>query len=261
VLKLLIYLYHLILSSILVGFILFLLFGGVTKFVLLGIWISLFSATYLYLDKLILYLIGAREIIDSDYQTLFQYIKSSSYQNFESYPKVYVYSGFLMKAFVLNSRDEWTIVMDRKLMETLSSEQIKYLINYLVRYKKTNVPWRQTKSMGLNAFFILGIYTLLKKVMFLNVNSYMFKVLSFFLIILFKPIFELVAWTGRSKTTIGAHYSLESIVNINKEMSQPLNFSQYAFSHIQNNISTKEMIIKFIETIPTVESSQVKEVL
>lgn len=260
-LKLLTYLYHLILSSILVVFIIFLLFGGVTKFILLGAWLILFTALYWYLDKLILYLIGAREIIDSDYQTLFQYIKSSSYQNFENYPKVYVYSGFLMKAFVLNSRDEWTIVMDRRLMQNLSSEQIKYLISYLVLYKKTNLPWRQTKSLGLNAFFIIGIYTFLKKILFLNTNSYMFKVLSFFMIILLKPIFELVAWTGRSNIAIGAHYSLESIVNINKEMASPLSISNYAFSHIQNDISTKEMIIRFIETIPTIESSRVKEVL
>jgi len=259
--KILTYIYHLALSTILVAITIFLIFEGLSKFILLGTWFVLFTALYLYLDKLILYLIGAREIIDSDYQTLFQYIKSASYQNFETTPKVYVYSGFLMKAFVLNSRGEWSIVLDRKLMDTLSSEQIKYLIEYLVVFKKTNIPWRQTKSLGLNSFFILIIYSIFKKLFFLNSNSYAFKILSFFTLILLKPLFELVGWTSKSSHKLDCHYSLESIVNINKEMSVPLSFSAYAFSHIQNSINPNEMLVRLIESVPTLESGVVKKAI
>lgn len=239
-----------------------LLFEGLTRNLILGVWVLLFGALYIFLDKVILYIIGAREIIDSDYQTLFQYIKSASYQNFENTPKVYVYSGFSLKAFVLNSRNEWSIVLDRKLMDQLSSEQIKYLINYLVKFNKTSIPWRQTKATGLNCFSIMIIYFFLRKVLFLDNNSYLFKVLAFFNLILLKPIFELIGYVGKSsKSKIKSHYSLESIVNINKEMIIPISFSSYAFSHIQNEINTKEMLVKLIETLPVLELSQVEEVI
>ncbi len=261
--KILVYFYHLFIYSSLFSIMTMLIFEGLARNIILGTWIVLFTALYIFLDKIILYIIGAREIIDSDYQTLFQYIKSASYQNFETNPKVYVYSGFSLKAFVLNSRGDWSIVLDRKLMENLTSEQIKYLINYLVKFNKTSLPWRQTKSIGLNCFSIMVIYFFLRKVLFLNNNSYAFKVLSFFNLILLKPLFELIGYVGRfkSKTKIKCHYSLESIININKEVITPISFSSYAFSHIQNQIQTKEMLVKLIETMPVLEVSQIEEVV
>lgn len=260
--KILIYLYHLTIYSSLFSILVVLTVDGGLRHFVLASWFMAFTILYLFLDKIILYIIGAREIIDSDYQTLFQYIKSASYQNFESTPKVYVYSGFSLKAFVLSSRNEWSIVLDRKLMEQLNSEQIKYLINYLVKFNKTSIPWRQTKSLGLNCFSIMLIYFTLRKIFFLNVNGYPFKILSFFIMILLKPLFELIGVIGRSKNSkIDVHYSLESIVNINKELISPIDFSSYAFSHIQNQIHTKEMLVKLIETIPVLESSKIEEVV
>ena len=260
--KLIAYIYHLTIYSSLFSIITLLLFDGIVRNSILVVWFFLFTALYIFLDKVILYIIGAREIIDSDYQTLFQFIKSASYQNFETTPKVYVYSGFSLKAFVLSSRNEWSIVLDRKLMEQLSSEQIKYLINYLVKFNKTSVPWRQTKSIGLNCFSIMVIYFILRKVFFLDSNSYPFKVLSFFTLILLKPLFELISFVGRlGGKKIQCHYSLESIININKDILVPISFSSYAFSHIQNQIQTKEMLVKFIETMPVLESGLVEEVI
>lgn len=251
-----------IIYSSLFGILVVLSVDGLLRYAVFAIWLIVFTILYLFVDKIILYIIGAREIIDSDYQTLFQYIKSASYQNFESTPKVYIYSGFSLKAFVLSSRNEWSIVLDRKLMDQLSSEQIKYLINYLVKFNKTSIPWRQTKSLGLNCFSIMLIYFFLRKVFFLSSNSYAFKILSFFLMILLKPLFELIAIVGHTrKSNISIHYSLESIVNINRELIIPIDFSSYAFSHIQNEIVTKEMMVKLIETIPVLETSQVEEVV
>src|SRR5690606_6953432 len=100
-------------------------------------------------DKFLLFFLDAREIIDADNYSFFRVIKSSVFNAVDTMPKVYLYSGSQAKAFVLQSRKNWSIAIDRKLLESLSHEEMRALVNFLIENKKSGKAWFQTKSMGI----------------------------------------------------------------------------------------------------------------
>ncbi|MCO4753630.1 MAG: hypothetical protein KC478_04075, partial [Bacteriovoracaceae bacterium] len=157
--KLLVFAYHFLITNIFPAILIFLTFNGALRGGMFILWFCAWVICYLYIDKIILFFLGAREIIDNDFQELFQQLKSETYKRFEKQPKIYLYSGRSLKCFVFDSRNEWSVVLDRKLASRLNSEQTKALVDYLVRYKKTSAPWRLTKSLGLVILTIGVIYS------------------------------------------------------------------------------------------------------
>lgn len=137
------------------------------------------SVVYIYFDKVVLMLLRAREIINTDEQALFQTLKNKAYKFHESTPKVYLYNSELENFFIFESRGSWCIVLSRKLLDYLSSEQTSALIEFAFRYKKTNMTKLKTKCLGLSILYQIIIHKL---------STYLFT-LSLVVLILFSTSF------------------------------------------------------------------------
>ena len=77
----------------------------------------LFLFIYRNLHRFILMVLGAKEMVDTDHQKLFQFIKSKSYFFGTKIPKVYFYDGSFKNSLVLESLSEWVILLDKKLIK------------------------------------------------------------------------------------------------------------------------------------------------
>lgn len=256
--KLLVFIYHFVLSSMLPVIVIALVFNGGVRVALVGTWILGWCLSYVYLDKIILFFLGAREIIDQDNQELFQQLKSETYRSFEKIPKVYLYGGNGLKGFVLSSRSEWSVVLDRSLPERMSPEQVKALVNYLVRYKKTGISWRQTKSFGLASLFVGLNFSFWSKLLMLPQDSRAFKILSFFSLAISKPYVDAVMLPGKSSLILECHESLEPLINVSRELEPGLNFNQFLFSNLGDDVSVRDLMLRRLEGFPVIERAVVK---
>lgn len=224
----------------------------------LGTWVTLWCLSYIYMDKIILFFLGAREIIDQDSQELFQQLKSETYKNFEKQPKVFLYPGNALKSFVLESRKEWSVVLDRSLVERMNKEQVKALVEYLVRYKKTNISWRLTKSNGLAALIVGLNYSFWSKLVMLDTRSKPYKVLSFFTLALFKPYVDGVLLAGKTSLRLECHESLEPLINVSKDMEPGLDYNQFLLDNLRDGANLRDLLLRRLEGFPVIERAVVK---
>tara|TARA_Y100000780_G_scaffold227170_1_gene242581 strand:- start:47419 stop:48096 length:678 start_codon:yes stop_codon:yes gene_type:complete len=222
------------------------------------VWFLFWTLSYLYIDKIILFFLGAIEIIENDFQELFQQFKSETYKRFEKQPKIYLYSGKAQKCFIFESRGEWSIVLDRKLAAELDAVSTKALVEYLVTYKKTSAPWRITKSLGIVVLTMGAIYSFWSKILLLDTNSKVFKVVSLFSLALFRPFFDAALAFGRSAPKLECDNSLAPVIHRIKDFDPDLNYGQFIFDHLQENINPKSMMISYMESFPVIENAVLK---
>lgn len=256
--KFLVFVYHFAISNILPSLGIFLLFDGLARYVVLCIWIAFWTIGYVYLDKLILFTLGAREIIDQDSQEFFQHLKNESYKSFSSFPKVYLYPGNSLKCFVLESRSEWSIVMDRDLKNKMSPEQERDLASYLMNFHREGVAWRLTKAYGLCALMLSLNHFLWTRVVLLKEESNSYRVANFVSLALMKPFFEAALAPGRLKIKVEARSSLESIVNLGVNLSPGLDYNEFLFFSLREGASSKDLLIRRLEQYPTLDRAQIK---
>lgn len=236
-----------------------LLSEGYIRIFLLSAWLIIWVMIYSYLDKLILFFIGAREIIDADFQPFFQAFKNEIYRNFEKMPKVYLYTGQGVKCFVLESRHDWSVVLDRALVKKLNDEQVQALVEYLVRFKKTEMGWRLTKSYGLSVFTIRAVYWFWSRLFLLSPDGKWFRIMTFFNLILVKPFVEFFMSLSKGREFIICDNKLSPIIHLNKESQKDNSFGEFLFQHIHSQVSTKYLTIDFIETFPVLECAMIEK--
>lgn len=196
--------------------------------------------------------INAREVIDTDEQLLFQNVKNVSYKSYEKLPSVYLYSGQKLNCFVFESRSEWAIVIERRLMDKLNSDQLESLVSFLYEYKKSNSAWYQTKAMGLCALIYSNVYFFLRNILFLNVDSKMFKVLSVFCIAMLRPLTGPIEKFARQGTVISVDENLKSIFyQLDKS---GLSFSEFIVGHLMSDFQMKSLLLNYLESFPVLEN-------
>lgn len=120
------------------------------------------TVTFLFLEKILLIYLGAREVIDTDEQKLFQRLKNEAYKSFEKVPKVYLYSGNSKRCFILQSRKNWNLVIERSFLKKLGDQEVEALIEFLFRYKKSNDSEVQVKAIGIMVIAYFLIYSLIR---------------------------------------------------------------------------------------------------
>lgn len=256
--KLLLSVYHLVITNIFPMIFIFLIFDGVVRGVVFAVWFLMWSISYLYIDKVLLFLLGAIEIIDNDFQELFQQLKSETYKRFEKQPKIYLYSGKAQKCFVFESRGEWSVVLDRKLAAKLNATSIEALAEYLVSFKKTSAPWRMTKSLGLVVLTMGAIYSFWSKLLLISTNSKIFKIVSLFSLSLFRPYFDAILIFGRSTPELECDSALAPVIHTIRDINPDLNYGQFIFDHLLENINPKSMIVHYMESFPVVENAKLR---
>lgn len=256
--KLLIFIYHFLISNILPVLTIFLIVDGALRYVALAAWAIFWLIGYLYLDKLILFILGAREIIDQDSQELFQHLKNESYKNFSSFPKIYLYPGNSLKCFVLESRNEWSIVLDRKLKDKVSAEQERDLARFLMSFHRKGVAWRLTKSYGLCALILSLNHILWTKIFWMQEGSRTYKVSNFVALALLKPFFEAALLPGKLSLKVEANPSLESIINLGINLTSGLSYNEFLFFGLKEGGSTRDLLVRRLEQYPALDRAEIK---
>jgi hypothetical protein len=241
-----------IFTSLVPCILLYLLLGGFAFKIALGIYVIIWGILYTYLDKVLLMFINAREVIDTDKQLLFQNVKNVSYKTYEKLPCVYLYSGQKLNCFVFESRNEWAIVLERRLLDKLDNEQLESLVSFLYEYKKNNTAWYQTKAMGICALVYSTVYWTLKNLLFLNPNSKMFKTLSVFTLAMLRPLTGPIENFARNNKEISVDENLKSIFyQIDKSN---LTFNEYILGHLMTDTQVKSLLLNYLESFPVMEN-------
>jgi hypothetical protein len=231
---------------------LYLLLDGLVFKVALGLYIIFWGLLYTYLDKILLMFINAREVIDTDEQLLFQNVKNVSYKTYEKRPCVYLYSGQKLNCFVFESRNEWAIVIERRLLDKLDNSQLESLVSFLYEYKKNNSAWYQTKAMGICALIYSNVYWILGNLLFLDPSSKLFKTLSVFTLAMLRPLTGPIESFAKNNKEISVDENLKSIFyQIDKSN---LTFNEYILGHLMTNIQLRSLLLNYLESFPVMEN-------
>ena len=177
---------YLLIAALFLGFLALMLDGKVfyiAAIVVLAGWFAIFNN----LHRVVLGLLGAREIIDTDYQELFQIIKSNVFTSGAKVPRVYSYSGSYKNCFTLEARGEWAIVIDKNLLKEESRESLLVLVEFLFSYHKSGIGHTRTKILGTLVLYYKTISSFLTKVLRLPEHSRAFQTILTFFILLVRP--------------------------------------------------------------------------
>ena len=216
----------------------------------LGITLSIYvlgwSIVFHYLDKILLMILSAREVIDTDEQLFFQRLKSKSYKEQQPIPMVYLYSGRQPNCFILESFRGWAIVIERDLLLRLKNEELEELINYLYKFKRQNNVWLLTKSLGLSVIVYRFIYFFLENILFLKRSSYGFKILSVFLILLFRPLIYPFERLNTLYSGIEADKSLRALTQEVDDIKS-ISFLRLLFGNLDSDVQLRKILIYYLE--------------
>ncbi len=244
-------------TSVVPCILLYLVFDGVLLKVTTTLLLVTWGLLYLYIDKVLLILLNAREVIDTDQQILFQNIKNEAYKTYQKLPKVYLYTGQEDNCFVLESRNEWAIVIERSLLNSLDVEQHESLVNFLFSFKKSGKAWFQTKAMGVCSFAYNALYWVLNNVFFLKRDSILFRTLSVFAIGMLRPFIIPLEYFGKQKIEVPVDESLRSIyLQLNKNS---FSFTDYLVGHLDQVTDTRSLLTKYLESYPVMENCRFHE--
>jgi len=242
-----------ILTSFIPLMLLYLGTQGLFRIILSLAFIFSWTLVFVFKDKFILLFLQAREIVGADSQMLFQSLKSETYRTRESFPSVYLYSGHRVKVFVLNARNGWSIVIDRKLLKSLNQEQVDALVSYLVEYKKNGQSELQTLGMGIATVSLRSIYWFWGKIG-LKTDGRAYKICVFISCLFVKPMIEIIYALTKSKTKIECRDALKSVyLQVDKAVLER-SFIEFMFLQLEENIKFSDIIIEYLESYPLLEN-------
>lgn len=237
----------------------YLLLPGTTRLVVMLIYLIIYTLVFIYADKFILLFLGAREIIDADNKSLFQVFKGQCFNNYISMPKIYLYSGFRMKAFALDSGKDWVVVLDRNLIEGMNEEQLNSVVDFLLKIKMSNLARVQTKGMGVVAVILKLNYWFLESVLFMRKGTKSYRVVCFISLMFVKPLLEFIFWI----TSINKSYPcLDSLKSTYYECLQSKKidtFSEFIAMHLVDEVNYNLLLIEYLESFPVFENCQFGE--
>ncbi len=210
-----------------------------------SIYLLIWGGVYLFLDKFILMSLEAREIIETEQHGLFQAIKNQRYKNFQTMPRVYLYTGHMKNCLILEARNEWSIVIDRKLMDILEAEQVEDFVEMLFKIKMSNVPWLQTKLLGIIIFLKTCVYLTFHQLKKFQKLKYIYYSFVVFFISLLKPIIApLEAWSRRG-FQVSLPENMKPLLN-QIELSET-SYSNHLLDHLIGHMTTRDWIVSYIE--------------
>lgn len=244
-----------LITSALPGLIFYALFEGVLLLIIAAVWCVVWSVIFLYIDKLLLLFMGAREVIDVNHQYLFQSFKSEGYKNSEKTPKVFLYNGHAKKCFVFESRGEWTVLLDRRLVREISQEEVTDLVSFVYELKRRGIPWYQTKAMGLCAITFKLVSFLLGKVLFLNSKGHLYRVLSIFLLTLMRPLISPIEYFAKKEKSVEAREGLRAIYYELSDYKMNESYNGYINSYLEYGQKESVILRKYLEGYPVIENS------
>jgi hypothetical protein len=112
----------------------------------------------LYADKILLFILGARQSVETLHSGFFQRVRHLSFKLGVPTPRAYVYKGKVSRIFALNSRGDLSLVFEYKLIEQLNDNELDSLICYLLLTNKCGGARRRTISYLFSSLFIKFLY-------------------------------------------------------------------------------------------------------
>lgn len=148
--------------------------------------------TISYSDTLILFLLGAREVSSSDQRAFFEAASQEAYKLSIKMPRLYFYNGSLERAFVLQNRNEVSLILDKSLLDHSSSSELTAICFELLLQVKKGMAPKRTKSMFIVGFVAWIVHSctavILKLLPFADVK----RAISWSLTYLLQPVLELL---------------------------------------------------------------------
>lgn len=230
-----------------------LIWGGVTLYAIVFIVLVLWFLVFINLHKFILVFLGAREIIDTDHQELFQHIKSSVYERETKTPKVFSYNGSFKNCFLLESSSEWIIVLDKKLLNDVSADVLPDLVGFLFSYHQSGHAYLKSKILGLLVLYYQFLFFLFKSIFSLKVGSKSFRILTIFFVFLARPVTLIMEslLTKRHRIEAGANIKPLCLQCASKTTTEVfLDFHSNVNPHIN------QFILDYVESFPVLRDCE-----
>lgn len=137
---------------LLFGAFLWLTLSGASFFFGALIWLSFIVITIGYADTMTLFLLGAREVRSSDEPLFFESAAQEAYKLAVPMPHLYFYNGTLERGFVLQNRGVSSLVLNKSLIDSCSSDELSAICFELLLQVKKGMAVKRTKVM-----FFLGV--------------------------------------------------------------------------------------------------------
>jgi hypothetical protein len=229
-----------------------------------GLWLQVaisllvlgYCLLFIYADKVILYFMGSREIIESDSHQLFQAFKSVCFHHKRPVPKVYVYPGNLSKFFVFESRYELTVVLSSQSYDELSESEIYSLAKFAIDLSDKNRAWFLTKGMMLSAVALKAVYELSSLFSTMKLPSHFSRFVKIVGLFFLRPYVEMVGKISRIKNNIEADESLKRFYYKCIQGDQVQSFSEFVLRHMVGDPRDDENLLRYIESFPIIERAQ-----
>lgn len=227
---------------------LYIIFEGIFFEISLLLFLLVWGYAYFYLDKFLLMVLNAREVMDNDEQNLFQKVKNTAYKSIEKMPSIYLYSGHRPNCFVFESRGEWVIVIEREFLNQLTTEQLDALVQFLFLVKKDGHSWLYTKLLGIILLLHQFIFILLNKFLMLSRTSFVFKILSVFFSLMVRPfIYPLEKVISFERDFPGGE-SLRPLKDLMNLSEVPLN--TLILGQLISDIQLRKILVGYLESFP-----------
>ncbi len=217
--------------------------------------IGLFQlAIYFYLDKVLLWFLGARESRYIYMDELYQYIEYITFKHGIPRPKVYFYHGEIKKFFIVKEKKSWIFVCEKELYEVIKRGDYKSFINELVKsYTKEEfqVP---LKAIGALTFLQILSWETAEKLFLLKKDSNVFlcliaavNFLSLPMVYFYKILFA---------TKLDLNLPEEVYYRVKKE-DDAFSFKSYLLAHLSKSNSIERQFKRFL--LDTIEFRKVEQ--
>lgn len=119
-----------------------------------------------YTDTMLLFMLGAREVRSSDEKILFEAASQEAYKLGVSQPRVYFYNGLLERAFVFQSGQSISLVLNKSLIQKSTGDELRAICFELLLQTKKGMAKKRTRAMfylGLIAWLVHALFGLILK--------------------------------------------------------------------------------------------------
>jgi hypothetical protein len=182
-----------------------LLFWGTLSGIFFGLGMMMLTVliviTIGYMDTVLLFLLGAREVKSTEEADYHSAAMQEAYKLAVAQPRLYVYNGTLERAFVIQNRESVGLVVSKAILRICSKDELAAICFELLLQVKNHHAIKRTKVMfliGASSWILQGTAQVLAKIVPFNDFRLSINWLIYFLI---NPWFEIIY-----KLTIGEKY-------------------------------------------------------
>jgi len=139
--------FFLFIAFSILGSLFWVLLSGVPFLISALLWLTIILISIGYYDTVVLFLLGARQVRSSDEEKFFEAASQEAYKLSGPMAHLYFYNGTLERAFVLQNRQNVSIVLSKSLFDKCSSAELTAICFELFLQVKKGMAAKRTKTM------------------------------------------------------------------------------------------------------------------